>query len=250
MNTIIEVNNVSKCFGTKTNLNRVLNDACMFVGEGEFVSLMGASGSGKSTLLYLIGGLDRDFEGSIFVDGKELSKLKEKELSKLRLQKIGFVFQFYNLVQNLNVEDNILLPETVKGKTRGALKANLDEVLEITGLTEKRKSLPSQLSGGQQQRVAIARAILGKPEIILADEPTGNLDSVAGEGIMELFARINKESGITILQVTHSEKCAEYGTRTIRLVNGRTEGAQDVPEEAPAAGEATEEKGEKDADQM
>ena len=224
MNTVIEVNNVSKTFGKNTSLNQVLNGACMYVQEGEFVSLMGASGSGKSTLLYLIGGLDRSFEGSISLCGKEIGSLKDKELSDLRLQNVGFVFQFYNLVMNLSVEDNILLPQTMNGKTKSSLKKELDEILEITGLTEKRKSMPNQLSGGQQQRVAVARAVIGNPKVILADEPTGNLDKKSTGEIMELFRRLNQERGLTILQVTHSEECATYGTRTVVLDSGRTVG--------------------------
>lgn len=222
MSNIIEVMNVSKTFGKGDAAAKVLDQASLSVAEGEFVSLMGASGSGKSTLLYLIGGLDRQFEGNIRVCGSDIAALKESKLSKLRLEKIGFIFQFYNLVQNLNVEDNIILPETARGRSRAELKDALDEILEITGLTEKRKAFPNQLSGGQQQRTAIARAVLASPQIILADEPTGNLDSVSGKEIMELFARINREKGITILQVTHSEECADYGTRTVRLVNGKT----------------------------
>jgi putative ABC transport system ATP-binding protein len=224
MNTVIEVNNVSKTFGKNTSLNQVLNGACMYVQEGEFVSLMGASGSGKSTLLYLIGGLDRDFEGSISLCGKEIGPLKDKELSNLRLQNVGFVFQFYNLVMNLSVEDNILLPQTMNGRSKSSLKKELDEILEITGLTEKRKSMPNQLSGGQQQRVAVARAVIGNPKVILADEPTGNLDKKSTGEIMDLFRRLNRERGLTILQVTHSEECATYGTRTVVLDSGRTVG--------------------------
>ena len=224
MNTIIEVINVSKTFGKGTNLNRVLDDACMYVGEGEFVSLMGASGSGKSTMLYLIGGLDRDFEGRITLCGKDITTLNDTELSALRLANVGFVFQFYNLVMNLNVEDNILLPSTINGKKRKDLEPALEEILEITGLTYKRKEMPATLSGGQQQRVAIARAVMGEPSILLADEPTGNLDSKSSEEIMELFARLNREKGLTILQVTHSEKCAGYGTRTVLLENGKIVG--------------------------
>jgi len=224
MNTIIEVKNVGKTFGKNTNLNRVLDDACMYVAKGEFVSLMGASGSGKSTLLYLIGGLDRDFEGNIELCGKDIGSLKDAELSKLRLEKVGFVFQFYNLVMNLNVEDNILLPLTMAGKKKSELKKELDEILEITGLTEKRKAMPATLSGGQQQRVSIARAVLGDPEVILADEPTGNLDANSTREVMDLFSRLNKEKGLTILQVTHSPECASYGTRTVRLENGKTIG--------------------------
>lgn len=224
MSAIIEVKNVNKTFGKNENINHVLNGADMTVEEGEFVSLMGASGSGKSTLLYLIGGLDRSFEGNISVCGKDLGSLKDKELSDLRLKNMGFVFQFYNLVMNLNVEDNILLPQTINGKKKSELKESLNEILEITGLTEKRKAMPNTLSGGQQQRVAIARAVLGNPSIILADEPTGNLDTTSSKEVMELFARLNKEKGLTILQVTHSEQCAEYGTRIVKLVDGKTVG--------------------------
>lgn len=223
MENIIEVRDVKKEFG-KGNENRtlVLNGANMDVKRGEFVSLMGPSGSGKSTLLYLIGGLDREFTGDISVCGKNITRIREKELSQIRLNKIGFIFQFYNLVQNLNVEDNIMLPSLVAGKSKASLKKKLDEILRITGLTEKRKSFPSKLSGGQQQRVAIARAVMGDPELILADEATGNLDKKSGEEIMDLFRRINKEKGITILQVTHSEQCAEYGDRVVRLSEGKT----------------------------
>jgi len=224
MDTVIEVTNVSKSFGKNTSLNQVLDGACMYVQEGEFVSLMGASGSGKSTLLYLIGGLDREFEGKIMLCGKDIGTLKDKELSDLRLKNVGFIFQFYNLVMNLSVEDNILLPQTMNGKTKSSLKKELDEILEITGLTEKRKSMPNQLSGGQQQRVAIARAVIGNPKVLLADEPTGNLDKKSTGEIMELFRRLNKEKGLTILQVTHSEECATYGTRTVVLDSGRTVG--------------------------
>ena len=224
MENIIEVKNVNKIFGTKNNQNQVLTDLSMHVSKGEFVSLMGASGSGKSTLLYLIGGLDREYDGEIMIDGEDIGKarMKEKKLTDIRLNKMGFIFQFYNLVQNLNVTDNILLPQTIKGRSKASLKKELDEILEITGLTDKRKAMPSTLSGGQQQRVAIARAMIGKPEIILADEPTGNLDAKSTGEIMDLFQKVNRELGITILQVTHSQECADYGTRVVHLKNGQT----------------------------
>lgn len=222
---IIDVKNVSKQFGKGAAAARVLDELSFSVEKGEFVSLMGASGSGKSTMLYLIGGLDRDFDGTIELCGEDISKMKEKQLSKLRLEKIGFIFQFYNLVQNLSVADNIMLPLNVRGKRRGELKERLDEILELTGLSDKRKAMPSQLSGGQQQRVAIARAIIGEPEILLADEPTGNLDTHMTAEIMQLFAKINKEKGITILQVTHSPECASYGTRTVLLEDGHVANA-------------------------
>ena len=203
---------------------KALNGVSLDIDKGEVVVIIGPSGSGKSTLLYLIGGLDREFDGKITLCGKDIGSLKDRELSKLRLQNMGFVFQFYNLVMNLNVEDNILLPATINGKKRSELKKDLDDILSITGLTEKRKAMPATLSGGQQQRVAIARALLGNPAVILADEPTGNLDSKSTKEIMELFARLNKEKGMTILQVTHSDECAAYGTRTVRIDSGKTVG--------------------------
>lgn len=218
---MIEVINVSKAFGKEGNRNQVLSGVNLTVQKGEFVSLMGASGSGKSTLLYLIGGLDREFAGKILIDGADITALSEKELSAIRLKKIGFIFQFYNLVQNLNVEDNILLPLTVRGEKKSGLKEELSQILEITGLKDKQNAMPQELSGGQQQRVAIARAVLGNPEILLADEATGNLDSVSGTEVMQLFRRINEEKGITILQVTHSEECAAYGNRIVRMANGK-----------------------------
>lgn len=221
MSNMVEIKGVKKAFGKDTAKTEVLKGVNLEIEKGDFVSLMGASGSGKSTLLYLIGGLDKDFEGEILIDGENISDMKEKKMSKLRLSKIGFIFQFYNLIQNLSVEDNIMLPVTMSGKKVSDYRKKMEEILEITGLGDKRKSKPSQLSGGQQQRVAIARAVLNAPELLLADEATGNLDTVAGAEIMELFKTINSEKGITILQVTHSERCAKYGKRIVRMENGQ-----------------------------
>ena len=221
MDTIITVDNVYKSFGKDELEVKVLQGADMTVKRGEFVSLMGPSGSGKSTLLYLIGGLDRSYSGDIVVCGENIGKIKEKKLSQLRLSKIGFIFQFYNLVQNLSVEDNILLPLKVSKRYDSAAAKRLTEILDITGIADKRKVMPSKLSGGQQQRVAIARALMGEPEIILADEPTGNLDKESGETIMELFKKINEERNMTILQVTHSEHNSCYGSRVVQLDNGK-----------------------------
>lgn len=218
---IISVKNVSKDFGEKNNKTRVLNDISLEINKGEFVSLMGASGSGKSTLLYLIGGLDAPTEGEIFINDEDINKLKEKQIAKLRRKDIGFVFQFYNLVQNLTVEENIMLPVVMDGKKEKDYKDRLEKILEIVGLKDKRKHLPNQLSGGQQQRVSIARAIILSPKIILADEPIGNLDSKSGEEVMKLFKEINEKENITILQVTHSEESAQYGNRIIRLKDGK-----------------------------
>ena len=221
MDTIITVDNVYKSFGKDDLEVKVLQGADMRVEQGEFVSLMGPSGSGKSTLLYLIGGLDRNYTGDIVVCGENIGKIKEKKLSDLRLSKIGFIFQFYNLVQNLTVEDNILLPLKVSKRYNNETEKKLTEILDITGIADKRKVMPAKLSGGQQQRVAIARALMGEPEIILADEPTGNLDKESGRNTMELFKKINEEKGMTILQVTHSEENSRYGSRVVKLDNGK-----------------------------
>lgn len=220
MEKLIEIKNICKSFGNAGNKTEVLKNVSLSVNKGEFIALMGASGSGKSTLLYLMGGLDLPDSGEILINGKNISKMKDKEISVFRRRKIGFVFQFFNLVQNLSVEDNILLPITMDGKSPKKYVEKLSEILEITGISNKRKSFPPQLSGGQQQRTAIARTVLAEPEIILADEPTGNLDSNTGREIMELFSKINKEKGITVLMVTHSDECAAYADKVITLADG------------------------------
>lgn len=224
MEPILKVENVSKAFGSGETYLKVLDGIDLEIHKGEFASLMGASGSGKSTLLYIIGGLDIEYEGNIYICGQKMTGMKDEEQSALRLAKIGFIFQFYNLVQNLSVEDNILLPIKMAGKVVEGYKEKLEEILEITGLKEKRKNKPAELSGGQQQRVSIARAVMVEPELLLADEPTGNLDSKSTTEIMELFKRLNEEKGLTILQVTHSSETAEYGKRIIRLANGKVAG--------------------------
>lgn len=220
MENIIEIKEICKSFGEKDSRIQVLNNVSLTVGRGEFISLMGASGSGKSTLLYLIGGLDSPDSGEILLEGRDISKMRDKELSKLRREGMSFVFQFFNLVQNLTVEDNILLPLVMDGKSPKKYRERLDSILETVGLSDKCKSYPNQLSGGQQQRCAIARAVIYEPKILLADEPTGNLDSKSGTEIMELFSRINKDKGITILMVTHSAECALYSDRVIILSDG------------------------------
>lgn len=217
----IKVENINKGFGSGDNRITVLDGVSLEIKHGEFVSLMGASGSGKSTLLYLIGGLDKADGGSIYLSGKDISSLKDKEFSEIRREKIGFVFQFYNLVQNLTVEENIVLPLLMSGKREKDFKNELEEILQITNLSNKRRAYPRELSGGQQQRTAIARTVMINPEIILADEPTGNLDSKSSEEIMKLFTRLNVEKNITILQVTHSDSIAAYAERTLHLEDGR-----------------------------
>jgi putative ABC transport system ATP-binding protein len=226
--SIIKVNEVSKSFGEKENLNLVLDKVSLDIKKGEFVSLMGESGSGKSTLLYIIGGLDKPTSGNVIIDEKDINTLKEKEIAKFRRQDIGFVFQFYNLVQNLTVEENIMLPVVMDGKKEKDYKERLDKILKIVGLEEKRKSLPNQLSGGQQQRVSIARAVIMNPKVILADEPIGNLDTKTGMNIMQLFKDINQKYGKTIVQVTHSQEAANYGSKLVKLVDGRIESVSPI----------------------
>jgi putative ABC transport system ATP-binding protein len=199
----------------------VLKGINLKIELGEFASIMGPSGSGKSTLLYLIGGLDKPTTGSIKLKGVDIAKINDKEESILRRREIGFVFQFYNLIPNLNVEENIMLPVLLDGKKMGKYKTQLNEILDIVGLSQRRKHTPRELSGGQQQRVAIARALINEPDIILADEPIGNLDSKAGNEIMNLFREINKIKGKTIVQVTHSSESAEFGERIINVKDGR-----------------------------
>lgn len=220
MASMIRTEKLCKSFKVGSNDIAVINDVYITIDSGDFVSIMGPSGSGKSTLLYLLGGIDEPTSGRVFIKGNDINQMKDKEKSRLRRTSMGFVFQFYNLVQNLTVEENILLPVTMDRKKPADYQEQLNEILEIVGLSERRNYTPRELSGGQQQRVAIARALILNPALILADEPIGNLDSKTGTEIMELFYRINKEKGITIVQVTHSEEAAEYGNRLIRMKDG------------------------------
>lgn len=220
---VIEVTNVNRSFAVGKETAHILKDINLTVEDGEFVSIMGPSGGGKSTLLYLLGGLDMPSSGKVAINGVDLSTLKDKELCKMRNEDVGFVFQFYNLVPNLNVEDNIALPLMIKGKSRSEYKDKLDECLKIIGMEDKRKLTPRELSGGQQQRVAIARALVFDPKILFLDEPIGNLDTKTGLRIMELFREINQKYNKTIVQVTHSEDAAKFGSKLVKLVDGRIE---------------------------
>ena len=217
---VIEAQNLWKSYDLGNEKVDILKDISLQIFKGGFYSIMGPSGSGKSTLLYLLGGLDKPSQGSIKVNGKELMVMKDKDSSIMRRRDIGFVFQFYNLIPNLTVEENILLPILLDGQKVRKHKERLGEILEIVGLTERRKYTPRELSGGQQQRVAIARALMNNPEIILADEPIGNLDSKTGTEIMLLLQKINREEGKTIVQVTHSRESANYGTDLIMVKDG------------------------------
>ncbi len=219
----VEIHNLYKTYKLGSIEVEVLKGINLSVEKGEFVSIMGPSGSGKSTLLYLIGGLDKPSSGSIKVNGRELSNMTDRIESLMRRREIGFVFQFYNLIPNLNVEENIMLPILLDGKKIKHYKDRLEELLSIVGLSNRRHHTPRELSGGQQQRVAIARALINEPDIILADEPIGNLDSKSGTEIMELLRRINREKGKTIIQVTHSREAAEYGNRIINVKDGRVD---------------------------
>jgi len=219
----IEVNNLCKSFKLGKENLEILKDLSFSIDKGEFVSIMGSSGCGKSTLLYLLGGLDKPTSGNIIINGKDYLNMKEKEKSIMRRRDLGFVFQFYNLVPNLNVEDNILLPLLLDGKKPKDYQAQLNKILDIIDMAPRKRHTPRELSGGQQQRVAIARALIFNPDIILADEPIGNLDSKSGIEIMKLFETINNEFKTTIVQVTHSKEAASYGSRIINLKDGEIE---------------------------
>lgn len=221
MNTVIELENLHKSYNSNHVEVEVLKGIDLTINEGEFVSIMGPSGCGKSTLLYLMGGLEKPSDGNVYIDSDIINKLKDKKESQIRQEKIGFVFQFYNLVPHLTVEENILLPVVLNGKNKKHYLDQLNKLLKKIGLNHKRDFYPRELSGGQQQRVAIARALINSPKIILADEPIGNLDSKTGKDIMELFKDINKSYGTVIVQVTHSLESAKYGTRLINMVDGQ-----------------------------
>lgn len=219
-NIIVEGRNIVKEYRMGETVTRVLNGMSIRISQGEFVSIMGPSGSGKSTLLYILGGLDDPTRGSVFMKGEDISKYDDNKKSVMRRRNIGFVFQFYNLIPNLNVEENILLPILLDGKNTRNYKKQLNNILEIVGLSDRRKHTPRELSGGQQQRVAIARALINEPEIIFADEPTGNLDSRTGTEIMRLLREINRESNKTIIMVTHSADASAYCNRIVNVRDG------------------------------
>lgn len=218
---MISLNNISKWFVNGGNKTFVLRDLSLYVGAGEFISVMGPSGSGKSTLLNVIGMLDDLDEGEYRFMGEPIHMLKEKQRTALYKKHIGFVFQAYHLIDELTVYENIetpLLYQDVKASERKALVADMLDRFQMVG---KKDLFPAQLSGGQQQLVGIARALIAKPKLLLADEPTGNLNSTQGEEIMNLFRQLHRDDGVTIIQVTHSEKNAAYGQRVIRLLDGR-----------------------------
>lgn len=216
---IVATHDLKKYYGAKPNVVRALDGVSLSIDQGEFVAIIGTSGSGKSTLLNMLGGLDHPTSGDVRISDFELGKLKDEELTVFRRQKIGFIFQNYNLVPILNVYENIVLPIELDGKKPD--KPFIDSIVKLLGLESKLNSLPNNLSGGQQQRVAIARALASKPSIILADEPTGNLDSHTSDEVIYLLKLTGREFHQTIVMITHNPEIAALADRTIRIEDGK-----------------------------
>ena len=216
---ILKVENLTKVYGKGESEVIALDHVTFSVERGAFVAIVGASGSGKSTLLHLIGGVDRPTEGKVYIDGKNIYSLNDDNLAIFRRRQIGLIYQFYNLIPILNVEENITLPLDLDNRKPD--KNNLNNLLNLLGLTNRRKHLPNQLSGGQQQRTSIGRALITNPTIILADEPTGNLDSKASDDIVELLIKSNKEYSQTIILITHNMEIAKCADRIIKIEDGK-----------------------------
>ena len=216
---ILKVENLTKTYGSGENLVNAVDDVSFSVEKGEFVAIVGASGSGKSTLLHLIGGVDRPTRGKIFVDGNDISKMNDDKLAVFRRRQVGIVYQFYNLIPILTVEENITLPCDLDG--RGVDRERLEMILDSFGLRARRKHLPNQLSGGQQQRTSIARALINNPSLVLADEPTGNLDSKSSEEVMSMLKMCNQSYGQTVIMITHNLDIAKQADRIITISDGK-----------------------------
>ena len=216
---ILKVEHLTKKYGKGENEVKAVDNVSFSVEKGEFVAIVGASGSGKSTLLHLLGGVDRPTSGKVFIDGEDIYKLSDDQLAIFRRRQVGLIYQFYNLIPILNVEENITLPCNLDGKQ--VEQAKLDELLKTLKLENRRKHLPNELSGGQQQRVSIGRAIINNPAIMLADEPTGNLDSKASEEIISLLRLSNKKYNQTVIIITHDEKIALEADRIITIDDGK-----------------------------
>ncbi len=217
---ILEMENVGKTYRTDLVITRALDGIDVTVEDGEFVAVSGPSGSGKTTFLNVAGLLDTLDEGTFRLDGEDVSRLSDRHQSRIRNRKIGFIFQSFNLIPDLNVFDNVDVPLRYRGMAAGERRAWIEGCLDMVGLGSRMRHLPSQLSGGQQQRVAIARALVGHPRLILADEPTGNLDTATAHEIMDLLSRVN-EAGTTIVMVTHDPGCAAHAHRQIHILDGR-----------------------------
>ena len=216
---ILKVENLNKIYGKGENEVKAVNNISFSVQKGEFLAIIGASGSGKSTLLHLLGGVDRPTSGKVYIDGKDIYQLDDEQLTIFRRRQVGLIYQFYNLIPILNVEENIALPCNLDGKEVN--KKELEELLKTLNLEKRRTHLPNELSGGQQQRVSIGRAIINKPAIMLADEPTGNLDSKASEEIISLLRLSNKKYNQTVIVITHDEKIALEADRVITIDDGK-----------------------------
>lgn len=216
---ILKVENLTKTYGSGENLVHAVDDVSFSVEKGEFVAIVGASGSGKSTLLHLIGGVDRPTSGKIFVDGNDISKMNDDKLAVFRRRQVGIVYQFYNLIPILTVEENITLPCDLDG--RGVDRERLEMILDSFGLRARRKHLPNQLSGGQQQRASIARALINNPSLVLADEPTGNLDSKSSDEVMSMLKMCNQSYGQTVIMITHNLDIAKQADRIITISDGK-----------------------------
>ncbi len=216
---ILKVEHLTKTYGSGENLVHAVDDVSFSVEKGEFVAIVGASGSGKSTLLHLIGGVDRPTSGKIFVDGNDISKMNDDKLAVFRRRQVGIVYQFYNLIPILTVEENITLPCDLDG--RGVDRERLEMILDSFGLRARRKHLPNQLSGGQQQRTSIARALINNPSLVLADEPTGNLDSKSSEEVMSMLKMCNQSYGQTVIMITHNLDIAKQADRIITISDGK-----------------------------
>jgi putative ABC transport system ATP-binding protein len=219
-NAVLRTENLTKIYRMGEVEVIALKEVNFAVQRGEFVAIMGASGSGKSTLLHLLGGLDTPTHGEVYFDGQALSRLNDDQVTLLRRQKIGFIFQFYNLLPTLNAIENVALPLMIDGQQASQSQAKVQELLHLVKLQDRENHRPDQLSGGQQQRVAIARAFVNQPQVVLADEPTGNLDSRSGKAILELLQRVCKELCTTIVMVTHDPKAASYADRVVFLKDG------------------------------
>lgn len=217
--SILQTTDLKKYYGAAPNITKALDGVTLSVGQGEFVAIVGTSGSGKSTLLNMIGGLDLPTAGKVIVDGKELSMLNDEQLTIFRRRKIGFIFQNYNLVPVLNVYENIVLPVELDGDNVD--KKFMDKVVRMLGLDDKQSSMPGNLSGGQQQRVAIARALVSKPAIVLADEPTGNLDSRTSNDVLGLLKATSQQFHQTLVMITHNNEIAQLADRIIRIEDGK-----------------------------
>lgn len=217
--SLLEVKNLTKVYGEKSTLVRALDDVSFSVNEGEFVAIVGSSGSGKSTLLHILGGVDRPTSGSVFVGDVNVFKQKDEDLAVFRRRKVGLIYQFYNLIPILNVRENMTLPILLDGKKPD--EKYLNELILLLGLSKRINHLPNELSGGQQQRVSIGRALMSKPDIILADEPTGNLDSKASMEIMNLLKLSNEKYNQTIIMITHDMELAKNAGRIITLEDGK-----------------------------